>query len=217
MFMLTSAPPSRAATVMARESLENSLPRLASSLPFLCLMVAHLECPDTRTPPPFSAVVGRRGCGAAQLAGGARLLRADRLGRRALPGADLADEQLVQTGVIGQLGVKGGHQDAALTGGDDVPLAGRQDVDFRPGALDPRRTDEHGAQRGRAQALDAQVLLEAAYLTPERVAARDDVHDAERRRRTLYGGAGDGNEARAGAVDGAAAAARLSSPAARGC
>src|SRR5665647_77113 len=117
MFRAGSVPPSRAATVITRDSLLNSLPRLASSLPFLCLMVAHLECPDTRTPPPFSAVVGRRGCGAAQLAGGARLRRADRLGRRALPGADHADEQLVQTGVIGQLGVKGGHQDAAREGG----------------------------------------------------------------------------------------------------
>src|SRR5665647_785237 len=94
MFMLTSAPPSRAATVMPRESLENSLPRLASSLPFLCLMVAHLECPDTRTPPPFSAVDGRRD-GAARLAG--------RRGRRALAAADHGDEQLVHARVVGEL------------------------------------------------------------------------------------------------------------------
>src|SRR5674476_767629 len=106
MFMLTSAPPSRAATVMARDSLENSLPLLASVLPFLCLMVAHLECPDTRTPPPFSAVVGRRGCSAARQAGGARMLRVGRLGRRALAGADHTDEQLVQTSVVGQFGVE---------------------------------------------------------------------------------------------------------------
>src|SRR6185295_13948603 len=43
-----SGPPSLAATMMARESLEKSWPRLASAAPFLRLMVAHLLCPDTR-------------------------------------------------------------------------------------------------------------------------------------------------------------------------
>ena len=43
-----SAPPSLAATMIARESFENSLPRFASAAPFLCLMVDHLLCPDTR-------------------------------------------------------------------------------------------------------------------------------------------------------------------------
>src|SRR5262245_6725263 len=41
-----SAPPSLAATMIARESLEKSLPRLASAAPFLCLMLDHLLCPD---------------------------------------------------------------------------------------------------------------------------------------------------------------------------
>src|SRR4029450_3518568 len=41
-----SAPPSRAATMIARESFEKSLPRLASAAPFLCLMLEHLLCPD---------------------------------------------------------------------------------------------------------------------------------------------------------------------------
>src|ERR687887_2402499 len=43
-----SGPPSRAATMIARVSLEKSLPRLASTAPFLCLMEDHLLCPDTR-------------------------------------------------------------------------------------------------------------------------------------------------------------------------
>src|SRR5918994_7251791 len=43
-----SAPPSRAATISARESFEKSLPRLASAAPFLCLMDDHLLCPDMR-------------------------------------------------------------------------------------------------------------------------------------------------------------------------
>ena len=40
------SPPVRAATVMLRECLENSAERLASIAAFLCLVVAHLECPD---------------------------------------------------------------------------------------------------------------------------------------------------------------------------
>src|SRR5919106_14575 len=43
-----SGPPSRAATMIARDSFEKSLPRFASAAPFLCLMDDHLLCPDTR-------------------------------------------------------------------------------------------------------------------------------------------------------------------------
>src|SRR6187397_661634 len=46
-----SGPPSRAATMIARESLEKSLPRFASAAPFLCLMLDHLLCPDMRLLP----------------------------------------------------------------------------------------------------------------------------------------------------------------------
>src|SRR5436853_5601182 len=42
-----SGPPSFAATMIARESLEKSLPRFASAAPFLCLIEDHLLCPDT--------------------------------------------------------------------------------------------------------------------------------------------------------------------------
>src|SRR5437763_15401202 len=41
-----SPPPSLAATMIARESLEKSLPRFASAAPFLCLIDDHLLCPD---------------------------------------------------------------------------------------------------------------------------------------------------------------------------
>src|SRR5579862_6301595 len=41
-----SPPPSFAATMMPRASLENSLPRFASAAPFLCLIDDHLLCPD---------------------------------------------------------------------------------------------------------------------------------------------------------------------------
>src|SRR3954467_3942624 len=46
-----SGPPSFAATMIARESLEKSLPRFASAAPFLCLMLDHLLCPDMRLLP----------------------------------------------------------------------------------------------------------------------------------------------------------------------
>src|SRR6476659_7118412 len=42
-----SGPPSFAATMIARDSFEKSLPRLASAAPFLCLIEDHLLCPDT--------------------------------------------------------------------------------------------------------------------------------------------------------------------------
>src|ERR671931_1141972 len=47
-FPAGSGPPSRAATMIARASLEKSFPRLASAAPFLCLIVDHLLCPDIR-------------------------------------------------------------------------------------------------------------------------------------------------------------------------
>ena len=46
-FEAGSGPPSFAATMIARESFEKSLPRFASAAPFLCLIVDHLLCPDT--------------------------------------------------------------------------------------------------------------------------------------------------------------------------
>src|SRR6266508_5641656 len=41
-----SGPPSRAATMIARESFEKSWPRFLSAAPFLCLIEDHLLCPD---------------------------------------------------------------------------------------------------------------------------------------------------------------------------
>src|ERR1700754_1130779 len=47
-FAAGSPPPSFAATMIARESFENSWPRFASAAPFLCLIDDHLLCPDNR-------------------------------------------------------------------------------------------------------------------------------------------------------------------------
>src|SRR5213080_1742015 len=41
-----SPPPSLAATMIERASLEKSFPRFASAAPFLCLIDDHLLCPD---------------------------------------------------------------------------------------------------------------------------------------------------------------------------
>src|SRR5436309_5109927 len=50
-FPAGSAPPSLAATMIARVSFEKSLPRFASAAPFLCLIDDHLLCPDTHRLP----------------------------------------------------------------------------------------------------------------------------------------------------------------------
>src|SRR5438128_3778755 len=50
-FPSTSPPPERAATVISLMNFVNSLPRLASSAPFLCLILCHLECPDMGSNP----------------------------------------------------------------------------------------------------------------------------------------------------------------------
>src|SRR5512144_358585 len=50
-FAAGSGPPSRAATISARESFEKSWPRFLSAAPFLCLIELHLLCPDIRLLP----------------------------------------------------------------------------------------------------------------------------------------------------------------------
>src|SRR5882672_11987092 len=45
-----SPPPMRAAMLISRMMRVNTRPRLASVAPFLCLIVAHFECPDMTHP-----------------------------------------------------------------------------------------------------------------------------------------------------------------------
>src|SRR5215813_1746868 len=45
-----SPPPMRAAIVISRMMRVNTRPRFASVAPFLCLIVAHFECPDMTNP-----------------------------------------------------------------------------------------------------------------------------------------------------------------------
>src|SRR5215470_1164869 len=62
-----SGPPLRAATSTFLISLANSLPRLASTTAFLCLVVAHLEWPLMIVPSPCQQIDrGRAGRGSAR-------------------------------------------------------------------------------------------------------------------------------------------------------
>src|SRR5436190_4961377 len=67
-----SPPPSLAATMIARDSFEKSLPRFASAAPFLCLIDDHLLCPDTRLLPDEGekALVHARVVGQLRMEGG---------------------------------------------------------------------------------------------------------------------------------------------------
>src|SRR6516162_251254 len=49
-FEVASPPPIRAAMVSSRMRRVNTRPRLASVAAFLCLIVAHFECPDMTVP-----------------------------------------------------------------------------------------------------------------------------------------------------------------------
>ena len=118
-------------------------------------------------------------------------------------------EQRMQAQVVGQLGMERGHEHVALARHDRVAVDLGQHLDPVPGVLDPRRADEHRAQRLVAEALHVHVLLEAADLAPEGVAARLDVHQAEV-------GAIEHDQPGAGAEHGPSAAPRSPGWAARG-
>src|SRR5262249_22305781 len=134
-FAAGSGPPSRAATMIARVSLEKSLPRFASAAPFLCLIDDHLLCPDTDV-----------------------LLLSDDV-----------QEPLVDAGVLRQLPMERGDEQAPLAGEHGVAVDLGEHLDIRAGLVEPRRADENGAQRLVAVA-DVEIRLEAVDLAPECVA-----------------------------------------------
>src|SRR6185312_13070566 len=89
------------------------------------------------------------------------------------------EELLVQPGVRAELGVERDDGEPALAGGDGMAVDAREDLDARAVLLDPRRADEHRADRLALEVGEAQLLLEGVHLAAERVAPRDDVHDPE--------------------------------------
>src|SRR4051794_39027322 len=127
-----SPPPSFAATMIARESFEKSLPRFASAAPFLCLIDDHLLCPD----------IGR------------------------LP--HLVEKELVDSHVVGQLGMERRDEDPAVSREHRSSVDLGEDLDPRPGVLDPRRANEHRPERLAAMA-EVEVGLERVHLPAERV------------------------------------------------
>ena len=151
--MVGSPPPSRAATMMARLSLLNSLPRLASTAPFLCLIVAHWECPDTNL-----SVLCRFGA------------------RRGLPGQ--VQEAPVQARVPRQLGVERGHHDRTLARGHGLPVERGHDLDTLAQRLDPGGADEDAGEGG-VLAGEVQRSLERTGLAAVAVAAHGEVDAAE--------------------------------------
>src|SRR5687767_6099274 len=152
-----SPPPVRAATSMFLISLANSLPRLASSAAFLCLVVAHLEWPLIRSV----------------------FLSHARSGR-----ADHVAEQAVHPAVTGQLRVEGGGEHWALpyrhdpTGGRSCRLRlGHSGQHLHPvaGPFHPRRPDEHRVHGLAADPGQVEVGLEGVDLAAEGVAPHRDV------------------------------------------
>src|SRR5262245_57902066 len=151
--MVGSPPPFLAATMMARDSFDHSLPRLASVAPFLCLIVAQWLWPDMMAP---CSVVNRS-------------LLTDRLAPNGLspsgvaqpiPPADASPRPLAigrqvhATGGAKTPGAAGGHRERGRTGstparavrfpftffGAELPLVER--IDFPA----PRPV-RHGATR----------------------------------------------------------------------
>src|SRR5918999_5798951 len=127
-----SPPPVRAATSMFLISFAKSLPRLASTTAFLCLVVAHFEWPLI---PALSRLPVSPGC--------------------AHPGStrplDHLTEEPVYAMIAGQLRMKRGGQHGPLPGRHDPTggTAGSRDVghpgqhlDAGPGLLHPRGADE---------------------------------------------------------------------------
>src|SRR5438309_9938277 len=106
-----SGPPSRAATMIARESLEKSFPRRASAAPFLCLIDDDLLCPDIR------------------------LLSVE------------VQETLVDAGVVCQLRVEGGDDEASLPHQDGLACVLREHLDVRSHVAHPEGAHEHAPER----------------------------------------------------------------------
>src|SRR5215203_4177343 len=142
MFAPGSGPPSRAATMIARVSLEKSWPRFASVAPFFRLIDAHLLCPD----------------------------------KARLP--DCVEEELVDAGVVGELGVEGSDQEASLPEKHGFAVELGEDLDVAARLVDSRGPDEDAAQR-RLVAAELEIGLEAGDLTAVGVARDLGVDQAE--------------------------------------
>src|SRR5690606_11660470 len=171
-----------------------SLPRLASSAAFLCLVVAHLEWPAISAPYVLAGV--SRG-GTARDRGPLRTR------------ADDVDEHAVHPRVAADLRVERGGEQGALSSRHDPTGGGTrlhacQDLDVLTRLLDPGCPDVDGAQRPlpRTEIRRVDVLLEGVDLPPEGVAPHRDVHPADDRLGSADDAVGEEHHAGARAVDG---------------
>src|SRR5215218_10113656 len=88
------------------------------------------------------------------------------------------EEQLVEPSICGQLGMERGDEEAALAREHRMAVEAGEHLDLRAGLLDPRRADEHGAQRV-AAARELEVGLERGDLAAEGVSAHAHVDETE--------------------------------------
>src|SRR5436190_12163203 len=142
-----SGPPSFAATMIARVSFEKSLPLFASTAPFLCLIDDHLLCPDIVPRSRRRQSRHLRSLGALR-----------RVYARLLP--DDVQEPLVDARVVRQLWMERRDEEPSLARQHRMAVDLRKHLDVRPSLLEPRRPDEHRAERLVAVA-DVEVSLEA--------------------------------------------------------
>src|ERR1019366_8592796 len=148
-FPSRSPPPSRAATSTWRIILANSLPRALSKAPFLCFVVAHLECPDMVLPCP-------------RLSLEKQLVQSRVAHQLGMEGADQDRALAADDGLF----VPVAHTDR------------RQHLHIGAGPLDHRSTDENGMQRP-GQPAHVEVGFKRVPLAAERVAPHRDVYGAE--------------------------------------
>src|SRR5450755_4437158 len=154
-----SGPPSLAATMIARASLENSCPRLASAAPFLRLMVAHLLCPDTE---PLLGLPCRP-AGVCPCA---------------------VDQPFVKPPIRRQLRMKAQAHQRSGADDDRVAVMGRMDTHILPDPHDHRRPDEYRLERPVAKPVNNQLGLKRRHLPAVAVAAHADVQATDERRIT---------------------------------
>src|SRR5439155_12398238 len=88
-------------------------------------------------------------------------------------------EARVETRLARELGVEADDEHVPLLGGHRMAVDLGEDRPVVAGLGDPRRADEDRAHRPAVHAGEVEVGLERADLAAERVAPRDDVHDAQ--------------------------------------
>ncbi len=88
------------------------------------------------------------------------------------------EEQLVDTSVVGELGMEGRHQHVTLAAQDRLVAHRGEDLDVGAGLVDDRRPDEHRGER-LVETGDVEVGFEGVTLATERVASHGQIDRTE--------------------------------------